>query len=499
MQIIGIKKDSEHYSIASLSKEGSEIRIHFIETVNSSTALKEILSKKEHVLVAGLPSSQVLLRSFVSLIKKKALLRKTLPFKQREIFPFDPKEGVSKTIISPQGKGFFVRIFSSQKAQVKKHLLSYEDLRLDVLSIEPMALLRFALFLEQKESDFLVVHFDRHKTLLLAVENRRVKQYVTLDMGAVELKKHLVGPLEKKLTLKECIDKGSKEFVELFGKKIDRALYFLFQKRESLKGQKVLFTGFCEMYPVEEMFLLGREELFSPLVVGNRRGFHASSILSHALSIGLCLDVIQDDEKSCQLLDKEFFPAHHRDHFVKKLKKHALVCLGLLVASYLLFFSYVKKEDIRKSTRLDTLFEEFGAVYPLFFQGLNEESVEEKLDFSSRLITKKKLEKSPFVAVPKVKNLLIYLQQSKHLKILENSQDFALKKLDYQLMQRPTFLKPGEPYLVKVDMVFNTALPEQAKAFYAEISQDSVHIDLKKPITFNQRKNAYALSFFFKE
>lgn len=502
MQIVGIKKDKDFYHIASLSQEKGQTHIHFIETVRADE-LEERLQGADTCLVAGVASQEVLLRTFTSPIKKRSLLKRTLPFKMKDLFPFKVEPALCKVIIDQIGKGSFVKIFAAYNAaQVERHLTQYPR-PLDVLSLEPLALFRFALFLEEKEKDFLIFYFDYAEILIEVIENRQLKQYISLDISELGLVQELEsmelgGKHAEKLTLEDYLAKGGQIVVEKLQQKIDRALCFLLEDAVQEEGRKVLFAGRSETFPIVEIFFLNRQEHFSPMVISNKQGFHVSTVLSHAIPIGLGLDVLSDDRLSCQWLVGQFFPKHHKTFFMKRLKKHLFICATLLVCAMGLFALQVSQAERKLGAPIDVLFEEFGAKHPQLLGGLNEVTVEGKIDFANQVISKYGLEKSAFESVPQAGRCFHYLSQLGALKELASSNQFSVTKLDYRVVQRPTFSKPGIPYQVQVALCFVSSDHNKAVKLYEEINQDKTHIDLKKGVSWKGRKNKYEISFFFK-
>lgn len=490
VQTIGIKRYKKRYQIASLSKERAEIRIHFIEDT-SSAKVESFLKKGRAQVIAGVSSSRVLMRSFTSLVQKKALLKKLFPMKQKELFPFQKEQGALHTVVYPKETGFFVEMFLTPKVAIEKLLARYSDVALDRVSLEPLALFRFARFAASCEENLIVVHVEEDLTTLLLIEKGQMVKYVSLEQGSDAFEK-AYQDLKEKEEGGECFD--------ALDKKIGRALYFLMGKNPGqLLKSALLFTGPCNQSVIKAVLFASSAGSFEQAVLTNSAGFHASSLLSHAIPIGLCLDSLADDEKSCQLLTGEFTPKHHVKRLTRQLKIHTAVAAGVCLFSWGLFFSGISGKQSQIKRELDTQFRELGKDRPAFLQVLNEETLEEKLTFGNKVLSGNKWQMSYFSPAPKSGEFLAYLRGLASLKDLTVSEGFELEKLHYEIIKRPTLSRPFNSYSVRIDIAFKASSDALAKAFYKEIAGDKKRVDQNKAVTFNQKGGSYEVSFFFKE
>ncbi len=220
-------------------------------------------------------------------------------------------------------------------------------------------------------------------------------------------------------------------------------------------------------------------------LTGNEGPSYASfdfpTLKKFAVPLGLALDFIQkEDGKSHQFLQGPFLPLSE-----KKLKKTILKAYGALSCLLTLCIwgigsLVLQNHEKALHAKIDTYLEKQDP----------SASLEERLYDWEQVRSDMKKE---YPLLP------THYSASEFLAWVGKLQgEITIQHLHYQLVKHPSPQDPLKPYVVKIDLSFKAASPEEARLFRERLQKERGFIQVSKEIEWSFSNERYKTSFFLK-
>ncbi|MGE0832823.1 MAG: hypothetical protein AB7N99_09260 [Simkaniaceae bacterium] len=487
MQVVGLHKEELEFQVACLSEQKGQVILEFLERREGPLSIS-----KEMLVVAGVDGHDLLIRQLRSPLRKKQALHKTLPFQLEALIPYSLDEVIVKPIYMREKEETLGTFFTVPKKFFEKFLHTYQERGVDPewVSVVPMALLRFGEFTCPDAPSLVIFHVGKIRTQIISVKMGMIESHLTLPMGAQDF--HTACTQDNCFELTHVKEKSSPHLFELLSRlrrEVDRAFCFLAQKEEEESIHPVLFCG--EMASQIERALLEEGAFrFSPLEIQGYRGFDAEVLRSYAISIGLCLDALKNDQKSIQLRQGEYISEPR----LKKIKTGLIkggVLAGILFALTAFCSSmYFQKKNQELSHEMESLAMEYEGEMPALKGVRLVQGAHEKMEFMDRELRLPKNRDGYFSPPPLVSDFLTFISTHPKLEGIE------LLRIEYELKSYPTLDRPDGVYKPKVKILFTTEEAKKARDFHDAIVEGGDLIKSDAEIEWNRKGSEYEIAFF---
>ena len=487
MQIAGLHKEGSEFQVACLGLKEGQITIERLEKNDLPFPYS-----KETLVVTGIEGQDLLIRHLKSPLKKMNALHKTLPFQLEALIPYSLDEVVVKPIYIHDEKETQGTFFTVSKKSLEKHLDDYQadGIDPDWVSVVPMALFRFGQFTCPQESSLVIFHIGHTQTQLVSVKEGMVQSHLTLHIGKRDFLQAF--DRDKTLQLVNVKEKTAPNLFELlarYRREVDRAFCFLAHKEDEESVRNVLFCG--EMADQVEASLLESGAFrFSPLKIIEYDGFDAEMLRHFAISIGLCLDALKNDQKSIQLRQGEYISEPRLKGIKKGLMKGGMIAAMLLVLTA--FYSYVffEKKEKQFSKQLESLAMEYEEEMPSLIGVKEANGIEEKVRFINQELRLPKNRDGYFSPPPLISDLLAFIASHPKLEGVE------LLQIDYELKSYPTLDHPQTKYDPRVRILFSSNEAVKAREFHDAIVEEGGFVNIDAEIEWNRKGSEYEIAFF---
>ena len=467
MEIIGIHRDELNLFMATLKGHKGEVEILSLEKQTD-----QIFTLKEPIIATGIEGQDLLIRRFVTPLKKSRALEKALPFQLEGLIPYAIDEAIIKPLYTRSHEGTEARFFAVSKKSLESHLKTMQchGIISTVVSTYPSALARFAAFACPSEMSPILFHLASKSLQIVSLKEGELFVHLTIHIGAKELK-----------------EDPSK--FEKLQKELDRAFCFIEQKQGKETNRSLLLTG-IESPKLKE--LIQKNPTLSLIEEITPTKFSPERLRFFAIPIGLALDALTQDGKSIQLLQGPYIAKG----FLQKIKKKVLIgAFGsalLFILSFASLHLIASREESACKEKLRSLVDRSKAAS----DGLNafefSNSLSQDLNRLSTFIQLKKGKERLFSKPPLVSDALLFLETHPDLKGL------GVKRIDYELKTYPTLEKPQENYLPKIHLTLETHEEKKARAFHDAIAEDKTIVDGSKGIEWKKNCDEYEITFYLR-
>ncbi len=461
MHALGLYVDGETLRVALLSRKKQAVEVELLRSFPLHTApgenvkplymLEAVLAGKKASVVSGLDAGDVLLREVDFKLRSKREVLSVLPFQVEPLIPYPLEEAILLPFFEKRDQGMRVTLLATTQTQLKHHLDQMGALQVDpdLVSCTPAALFRTARLVYPEYKALYLFHLGAQKSIFAVVLDGKLILSHTLNMGLQHFVDHPQG----------------------FQKELDRLLAFAKKKLPALP-EAFLLTGH-----IPTSF----QELFAPHTVLPTEKID----LSYALSIGLALEGLFQDEKTVQFRRGGFTPAVHVKKRTRQLGVGVALCLLLAVAM--------------GTSRLWILEHRKAALHAaLQERGYDEENLVEAVFNWESALGSKKRSFPYFPSVPKVSDVLAWLSTHPQLISAEPGEKIDIRQVRYQLVKYPKIGEKIEPYQAKVELEFTATSPRLARTFHDALMEGGGLVDARQEIAWKANQQTYYTSFFLK-
>ncbi|MES2199683.1 MAG: hypothetical protein V4489_05910 [Chlamydiota bacterium] len=479
MYKIGIELNEPFIKLAKLSQKKKTITIDLLSTTGllDDTNVKPLYlsSLQPESLVSGLDAIEVLFREIELPTREKRKILKLLPFQIESQLPYSLEEAVIglQLFLDPKEKKGKASIFSvrgpSLEAHIERH--TQQGLELGQVSCIPAALCRFFHFFFPNMPQAILLHVGEQTSVAIYLEAGRIVFSHTFPIGV------------DRFSSQETLPQAEKE--------LDRIFAFL-EKKTPDSCSSLIITGDFSKLPGFSEFLVSKLPpslqiqpfpLYEP--------YDTAILQSYAISIGLALEGLLQDEKSFSFCQGPFSTGFMKEKKKKKFLSFATAALALACTVFIMGNIYLEQ-------RKHQLIKGFSFILPKERKAIhNIEDLEKELSFLEAKEHKDQKNYSIAPSVANVSETLAFL--SAHPAF---SKDIEITKIEYQLVKYPKASSPKSPYIGKVDIELLIENPKSAVVFYEKFCQNNTFINTKKEILWKETGSTYSLSFFlnsFKE
>ncbi len=460
MQAIGIDLDSDTINFATLDLKDGLINLQSIdiEQSNSSNVKPLYIARKKKrknaLIVSGLDAKDVLIKT--SFIKSnKPLSKKAEKLQLESLTSLDAKSIIYAAYHHQEAKK--LKFFITKKVLLKKHLdrLSHINIDPDHVTSNSKALFRFIKYISEKTTTCVICHIGSNKTTCVYIKNNEILSNHVIKMG----NNH-----EKLGNLKEQINNTYNSFLQ----------------KEDEKNVPILITG-----------IINNEHLYPLYAKKISISSEIEALLKYAISIGLCLDALQQDCYSLQFRKEEFTNTHLLQKIGKKGIIFSLLFLFFTLCFYFSSEYFLDKKENTLSLQLNHIIKTDHKLLnqPISIDYLN---LDEKIEAFEKKLNKETKEFPYFLLNPKVTEVLYWLNNHS---FLTNAEIISFK---YELEKYPTIFTEKEPYIAKIELEFKPTNPQEARQFHESILKSEGYADGTKTVNWDIYQDIYKTSFYLK-
>ena len=479
MQVAGIEKINNTYRVAFMRRGRNSIEIEKLSIVDS-------IPKQTGYLVSGL--KDVLIRKLSSPIKRKSVIYATLPFQLESTLPFPINEAVIAPTLKKHGDHTEITVFAKSLEDLKNHL---ENLPFDpeFVSCNSMALYRFSKFVSKSESTKLLIHIGYDTTLVVLVAEGFIEGSFEVSIGYTDFMEAIekdAPALAKEefqnvnfSALDEAVFENTHSLFANFIQEIDRIGCFFKKKHPKIKNSIV--SGYIDQFFQMESYLSKKLGL-SPSEITIKKGFDFTAVKPYAITIGLGIDVLQNDNSSLQFRQGKLT---HKRLSASLLGKYALtIALGC-------FLAFLATKVTGKWIDLEN--QKIKSEVTSFIAPLTEEMPELKGQKTLKGVLKKLRGENEsyhyYKPSPKVKDVLSYLKKFKGIQFT---------KINTDLIGFPEMKNPFANYVMKVSLTFQVDDAKVAKSFHDYLLKGDDFVDATKKQEWTRDQDGYKATFFIK-
>jgi hypothetical protein len=472
--ILSVKKEQSFLKWALIQKNGKDPIVRCLDYLDLSSCnspyeeifkrIGRILQKETPLLVGSLSASKVVQKKITIPVTSKKALTGALNYQIETLFPYPLEEFHLEKRFFKRKKQTEVQLCLTHVSLVKSAIdeLKQIDLEPEALTNDIEGLKQFFIR-QQVKRKVVLAHLGYQETLLLLFENQELIKEITFSSGYRELVGKDQIDLEKTLP-------GS--YQANYQIQMQRALISL------CGSEKIPYlpTGFFQLILNREAcFQQGMEEL----EVESESLFDTFSTGFFALETGLGLVFLEKNALQYDL--KPFLTEKREKKELDLLKKSAFLSFSLMTLT-LLIYCFVKN-DLR--SQLTQVLESRGMHF----------SVASTLDevFSSmKNLSEGEKNKSLFLDCESKPFLMTKLID--HLAGPIKDHQLEMKKINYSVLQYPTFKSPTKPNQIKVILGVSGDLAD-IEGFIKTLKKQS-WVDQKKSVKCEKNETQTTMEFF---
>lgn len=461
------------------------------------------LKFKNFLTSSSISTEHVLIREIDLPVTDRKAIYKTLPFQIEQHLPFSIQEGIIHPFIQKEKRATHVLAFCIHQDSYDHHLKEINQLGVDphFVSCNPAALCRFSNYLFPN-TNTIVIYMGETQTEVVSVCEKKPSFAMSIPIG----KQQFIAAFKKDRAelssdegesfvdqldlsrLEETKELHVNEVAETLYKHLDRCLYFLIHKKGQRTLENILYTGQTHLLSqFHERIEKSLDLPFKRLEVAEPK----KGLLPFAMSIGVALDPLYEDEMSVQFRALDKTQKELNVTLLKKIFFSAvsvfLLSLGIAFSSHLFLSKKESFLDQKLSMFIETNLEEDSTFDTQKIKNL--EFIPKLRKVKKHFAKSKKLYGyylSP-VSVSKIISQLTEIKEEKNLSV-------NLKSLDYELVEYPTLEDPFKEYKTKISLRMEAASLEIAKNFFDELShQFAIQ---KDSIKFTENAGDYETTFF---
>ncbi len=458
MLAFGLVQDGKTLKCALIDKKKGSISIESLKEVRSSEDVKLLYTSKREtpILATALDCWDVLFRKVTIPIRSKQKALSALPFQLESILPFPLNESIVIAILKQCSKNATsALLFAAKETALQDHLNWAQSLEIDpdLVSTTPIALYRLAKFLFPKEPNCALFYSGELKSFILSIVDHEIFLTHTIHSH------------------------------EDIRKELDRFAVFFNQKNSKASETKWLLLG--PLNP--SLFSETVSNLFLPT---DNLPIPLPDLQKYALSIGLSLNALAQDDHVVQFREGKFAPIH----LIKKRKKH-LISYCALSLSLILITAIGSHLLIGKKELL--IKEQLKMHLPM---ALANEPIEEILFKWEKGFSSQKNTFPLLPNIPSVSDILSWASSHPSLTLPDGSakEGIEIKSIRYHLYKHPKLGDHSSAYQARVEMEFTSTIPRLAREFHdALLAGDSI-VNNKLNIQWSAEQNIYFTSFELK-
>ncbi len=505
MRTIGIYQDGNKFKMASISRH------RLIERLEEPTHYLE--EEWKGVLTSGISGDKMLVRHINSPLKEKRILEKTLPFQLEALIPFSFNEVIAVPIHQFGKRGSKTTFFLVSKEILEKHIASFQVADPAWVSCVPMALCRFAHFVEKDKGDLVVFYVGGKTSELISIDQGMVRYNLSIGIGAEQLESAYREdkPEKRDLKLSHSVPKLTlssldqreypclSDLLREFQREVDRAFCFLSHKQKQSTARPLLFAGETEtLFQIEDWMKSWSTFSYEVLSIEEKQGYDPKTIKRYAVPIGLALDASFRDKRSIQFRQGKYISPSLYKTIKTKMIKGVSLCLISAFAVFTTGYAIYKKQERGFSDEIDrfaTTFQERSAKLKKFDRA---STIEDKIEILNRQFQKREKESFYFSPPPRVADVLAFLSAHPKLNRQEGGKKMVVNHLRYELVDYPSIQEPYQSYRIEVTIGFTCPEAVWASEFHDAISGDKDWINTQETVTWTREQDRYTLSFVLK-
>ena len=419
---------------------------------------------QDALIVSGLDSREVLIRTLTLKLKKRAL-EATIPFQIEPLLPC-PLESV---ILAKQILGDTVTVFAAAKSHLQAHLET-QRIEPEQVSCTPAALLTISKLLPPIEGGRILLHLDRTGScaLLISGESLVAVQPISSSDVAVEAKKILCAWESQQKQVAVC--------------------------QIVLTGPLASPTGLISS--LQET--LGKP-VMQAAIVDQRLGISPSQLQTYAVALGLALGAHPDP---IDFRQHELAFTRPWSRFKRRLTIYATAVVLFSIALYAV-------GEFALSAKQNQMNGAYEALFPAIEISLNDlekgstAHLRTADELSARLNQLEKAvqdvpETFPLHPdLPRVGDLLAWLANRPAM----GTGAIKVQSLTYALTKRPDKAHPKEHYQVKVDLEFTADSPTVARDLHEQLIAANPFVDISSEVKWGNGKGSdlFKASFFLRD
>jgi hypothetical protein len=472
--ILSVKKEQSFLKWALIQKNGKDPIVRCLDYLDLSSCdspyeeifkrIGRILQKEAPLLVGSLPASKIVQKKITIPVTAKKAIASALKYQIETLFPYSLEGFHLEKRFFTEKKQTDVQLCLTHASLVKSAIdeLKQIDLEPEGLTNDIEGLKQF--FIRQQVTEkTILAHLGYQETLLLLFENQKLLKEITFSSGYKELAGRDQIDLERTI---------ASSYQSHYAMQMQRALVSL------CGSEKIpcLLTGFFQL-------ILNREDCFpqgmKELKIESETLFDAFSTGFFALEIGLGLVFL---EKNTLQYDLKPYSTEKKE--IKEfnfLKKSAFLSF-FLVALTLFIYCFVKN-DLR--SHLTEVLESRGMHFSVA-STLDEvfSSIKNLNDLEKNKPLFLDCESKPFLITKLIDHLAGPIKYHK----------LEMKKINYAVLQYPTFKSPSKTYQIKVILGVCGELIDREE-FIKTLKKQS-WVDQKKSVKCEKNETQTTMEFF---
>lgn len=508
-------------------------------TEKKEKELKSLLNR--NLIITGLPSSFVLVRTLTVQLTKEKDIDQVLEFQMEPFLPYSIEEALVDRITARKGIDHTqLTVCAARSKNIAEHISHWHEINVEpeVISCYQHALSVFSHTYSNLEGLYYILHIDKDETVCLLANDGVLLSSQVSHLGTNTL-------FEAYSKDKERNDNGlEKEFLELNFASITKSSHPSLSHQLELSRVEITkrFYALAKQFPGQEIkdtLLTGSgsslnnlpQELTSRLDIS----LHAPTeiegvnltqkdLQSYAIPIGLALTGLPKTRNQINFRQKEFVYPHPWKRLKKPLAIYFSLCMLLSIAmlvfgsvyisnqenllkkKYLYLLLTMKKpfSDVENSLKNQSQHPEHTNSYAnkSSIKDITQNEIQQRVN-----LIEQEIQSTPdlfplYPNTPKVGELLAWLSTHPHIVNQENENTepkITLESLSYKMVKRPEANKQKERYQVKVELEFAASTPRFAREFHDILLAPNELIDLKEDVKWSTDRGRYRAIFFLKD
>lgn len=473
------------------------------------------LYNQQPFLTTGVDGYDVLLRSMYVPLTKEKDIAEAFIFQAEPLLPFPVDQALlAKQTLHQSPEGTQLTLIAVKKEALQKHLDEWQQIQIEP---EKVACLQSALCLFGK------TYLSSEKAIILVHLQEQTSSCVLINAGK------LIASFTHQEGL-NCLSSHDEEGFKRLQRAIAKMCYALNKELKGPSADGVVLTG--EGARLEGLSHKLLQNLPCPIWKADDSLAESADPetcsfedkLCYAVAIGLAINSLPSQKDAVDFRQGEYCYPHPWNRILKPMMAYFACILALTTVFYFYSKQLLRvQENQIKQNYVDLLadigksYEQFetafmsknqaarerneGAVVPV--AELNQNDLQERLDFFQKDIQSTPDTFPLFANVPRVSDLLAWLSQHPAVKNVDEEgapqTRLQLESLNYVVVKRPEHGKKLEKYQVKVELEFSTPTPKWAREFHDALIAPNDFVDAKGEIKWNSNRGKYKTSFFLKD
>lgn len=485
------------------------------------------------VLVTGVETTAVLVRSLILPLTKQRQLEAALAFQAEPFLPYPVEQAfLAYQITLKRREQTELTLLAVRKEDVRAHVESWQNLHIEPekVSCVPSALCRFGATYLSTQGAYLIVHIGWQATTCVLVREDKLLAAFGSPQGWEWLLKAQQTEGRVSLPRDQAEWQTTASQPSPLGDALNRLqqeiLKMSYALAKELKGEKlagIAVTGEAASWEGLSRMLVQRFP-FPLLASGAGPDYSSQQLHAYAVPIGLALGALASPASTIEFRRGESGYPHPWQRAVRPLLTYMVSMCLLSGAFYFFGREYLLDQEVRIRqsylhllTGMNKSHEQFEtaflAKHPGTHAGFDEKTpVVEQMSRDELLPRLAFLQKEwlstpdsfPLLPnIPRVSDVLGWLSQHPTVRFVDEEGGahtrLQIENFHYAMVKRPQQGKKQEKYQVRIELEFSSPAPKWAREFHDALIAPNEWVDPKGEVKWSTNRGKYKTSFFLKD